>query len=213
MKERAMKDFINRKPKLISELCWKSYAIFIPLLKREDDWHFLFEVRSSNLRSQPDEVSFPGGSIEKGETAEQAALRECQEELILKDEQMKIWGRGDVLITPGGKRLDTFIGQLKDYNETFSTDEVKRVFSVPVNYFRENPPLITNNPIHMGLDDHFPLDWIPGGKDYDWQMGSYRVLFYPHKEAMIWGITARILTSALDLIDSYKLLDFLDRKG
>lgn len=206
-----MEDFKKRKPELISELCWRSYAIFIPLLQVEGDWHFLFEVRSSNLKNQPGEVSFPGGAVEEGEGPQEAALRECREELALNEGQMKILGRGDTLITPAGKRLETFIGLLTDYQNTYCTDEVSRVFTVPLSYFRENPPLITDNLISLKMAENFPLDWIPQGKNYPWQMGTYRVLFYPHKEALIWGITARLLHSALALIDEYQLIDYFPK--
>ena len=207
-----MEDFKKRKPELISELCWRSYAILIPLLQVEGDWHFLFEVRSSHLKNQPGEVSFPGGAVEEGEGPQEAALRECGEELALNEGQMKILGRGDTLITPAGKRLDTFIGLLTDYQNTYLPDEVSRVFTVPLSYFRENPPLVTDNPIGLKVADNFPLDWVPQGRNYPWQMGTYRVLFYPHPEALIWGITARILNSALDLIDHYQLLKDVDQR-
>ncbi|ABF36910.1 hypothetical protein MGAS2096_Spy1858 [Streptococcus pyogenes MGAS2096] len=37
----------------------KRYAVFLPLILVNDDWHVLYEVRSQHI-SQPGEVSFPG---------------------------------------------------------------------------------------------------------------------------------------------------------
>lgn len=52
-----------------------------PLVIRNDDLHVLFTLRSSSVGTHKGQVSFPGGHIDKGETAEQAAVRECIEEL------------------------------------------------------------------------------------------------------------------------------------
>ena len=57
-----------------------SYAVLCPLVERPDGLHLLFEVRSAALHRQPGEVCFPGGRMEAGETPEQCALRETEEE-------------------------------------------------------------------------------------------------------------------------------------
>ena len=45
------------------------------------DWNLTLTVRTSHLSAHAGQVSFPGGRVEPGETPEQAALREYQEEL------------------------------------------------------------------------------------------------------------------------------------
>lgn len=45
------------------------------------DWNVTLTVRTSHLSAHAGQVSFPGGRIEPGETPEQAALREYEEEL------------------------------------------------------------------------------------------------------------------------------------
>ena len=52
----------------------------------------LFEVRAAGLRHQPGEVCFPGGKIEKGEGAREAAARETCEELCLDRSGIEILG-------------------------------------------------------------------------------------------------------------------------
>ena len=61
----------------------RSMAVLLPLAEGPEGWQVLFEVRAAGI-SQPGEVCFPGGRIEPGETPEEAALRECREELDIR---------------------------------------------------------------------------------------------------------------------------------
>ncbi|KAB8028458.1 NUDIX hydrolase [Fluviispira multicolorata] len=73
-------------------------AIMIPILCPESDWHndivdiknwsLLFTIRSKNLKEHAGEVSFPGGRIEENESPYETALRECDEEIGLKKENI-----------------------------------------------------------------------------------------------------------------------------
>ncbi|HMA60291.1 MAG TPA: NUDIX domain-containing protein, partial [Halanaerobiales bacterium] len=56
------------------------YAVLVPMLRLEDKLHLIYEIRSEEIGTQPGEVSFPGGRIEEGETAREAAVRETEEE-------------------------------------------------------------------------------------------------------------------------------------
>ena len=50
-------------------------AVCIPLIDTADGFDVLFEIRSSQIQSQPGDVCFPGGMVEPGETEAQAAVR------------------------------------------------------------------------------------------------------------------------------------------
>ena len=75
----------------------RSYAVLVPLVEREDGIRVLYEVRAMTLRRQPGEVCFPGGHIEVGETPEQCALRETEEELGIPMDKIRVLGRLDFI--------------------------------------------------------------------------------------------------------------------
>ncbi len=70
----------------------RSYAVFLPLVWSDNQWQVLYEIRSESI-SQPGEVSFPGGGIDEGETAEEATIREVIEELDIQQEQIELLGK------------------------------------------------------------------------------------------------------------------------
>lgn len=59
----------TRIPKRIEQEKDKVSAVMIPLIKKNDGYHILFEVRSNKLSQQPGEICFPGGRREHDETS------------------------------------------------------------------------------------------------------------------------------------------------
>jgi 8-oxo-dGTP pyrophosphatase MutT (NUDIX family) len=82
-------------------------AVIILLFRRNGAWHLPLTERPATLSRHGGQVSLPGGSIDRGETSEQAALRELAEELGIT-ESVQILGRladcyiyaSDFLVTP-----------------------------------------------------------------------------------------------------------------
>lgn len=56
-------------------------AVMILLFPKPTGWHLPLIVRPDTLVDHPGQVSLPGGAVDPGETSQQAALRELQEEL------------------------------------------------------------------------------------------------------------------------------------
>ena len=81
--------FGGHTPSLLGEK--RRYAVLCPLVEREDGLHFLYEVRSRTL-SQGGEVCFPGGRMEPGESPEECALRETEEELAIPAREITLLG-------------------------------------------------------------------------------------------------------------------------
>lgn len=183
----------NYVPKPIKEMELKHYAVLIPLIKKEDTYHVLFQVRSKSLSRQPGEICFPGGKVEPKETSKEAALRETKEELLLKDEHISYLGPLDYLVTPYGTRIDPFLGELKDYQGTYSDAEVDSVFTVPLSFFKETQPLTVENVLQTKIKEDFPTDLVPKGNQYPWAKGKSYVHFYEYEGHVIWGLTAKLL--------------------
>lgn len=82
------------EPKPLGEQ--RQYAVFLPLVwnSRSGIWEVLYQVRSESI-SQPGEVSFPGGAVEKEESLEEAAVRETMEELNISAKEVDVWGEID----------------------------------------------------------------------------------------------------------------------
>ncbi|MEX0818790.1 MAG: CoA pyrophosphatase [Pirellulaceae bacterium] len=68
-------------------------AVLLLLYPRERSWHLPLTVRPTTMRSHGGQVSLPGGVIEAGETVEEAALRECCEELGECGSEVQTLGR------------------------------------------------------------------------------------------------------------------------
>lgn len=68
-------------------------AVLLLLYPGPAAWHVPLTVRPKSMSSHGGQVSLPGGLIEPGETAEQAALRECCEELGDAGAEVRMLGR------------------------------------------------------------------------------------------------------------------------
>ena len=195
------KKFLTRKGAIIGKYC--NASVLVPLLELEGKIHLLFEVRASHLTVQPDEISFPGGRVEKGESYQEAACRETMEELCLRRQQIEIFGELDYLFTPYNLIIYPFIGFLKNISTIeelkSSKSEVAKVFTVPLDFFLNHKPAEYQVEIHPYPCKGFPYHLIKNGRDYNWRNGKYPVYFYHYNEYIIWGITARILRNFLEI--------------
>jgi len=175
-------------------------AVMVPLLQRGGRWHMLFEKRSSAVR-QGGELCYPGGIVEKGETPEEAALRECTEELLIEREQMDTPIPMFALTGPGGINVFSYLCVLHGYRGTWSADEVDHTFTVPVEELLKCRPLTGHGRLRTVLDQDFPYALIPGGQDYPFRDIPKTFYFYRTKEGTIWGMTAQILRAVLPLLE------------
>lgn len=174
---------------------YRYYSVLIPVIKKDEEVHLLYEVRSENLRSQPGEVCFPGGRIEAEENPEATAIRETCEELGVTPDQIEIYGEIESLITPFNVVIYLFVGELKVDNINtlnFNEDEVQRVFTVPIKHFLEHDPDAYCVESQFTFPEDFPFHKVPRGRSYNWRNGYYPILFYDYAEEVIWGMTARM---------------------
>nr|WP_288662874.1 LysR substrate-binding domain-containing protein [uncultured Anaerostipes sp.] len=119
----------TRIPKRIEQEKDKVSAVMIPLIKKNDGYHILFEVRSNKLSQQPGEICFPGGRREADETSMEAAIRETCEELLVSKSDIELYGPLDYFLSPAGLRIDPYLGELVNYDGQYSNDEVSEIFT------------------------------------------------------------------------------------
>lgn len=190
----------NRKSNICDNASYKEFSILVPLIEGSEGHSLLFEVRAESLNHQPNEICFPGGRIEASENSEKAAIRETSEELLIPEDRIELLGELDKLVTPFDILIYSYAGILHDYQGSYSRDEVKETFLVPLAFLMEAEPSCHYIDVQMTPGDDFPYEMIQQGSSYTWKSGKYPVYFYVYKERIIWGITARIIKNFIDIL-------------
>lgn len=171
------------------------YAVFVPLINKDDAPHLLFQVRSANLRHQPGEVAFPGGRVEPGESFQEAALRETCEELGTEPEDLQIYGPLEIQFNALSRMIFPFVGTIKNYEEdklNLNPCEVEKVVTIPLEFFRNTEPQIHHMYYRGGMEEGFPVERIRNHESYQDRTLMVPVYFYEYEGLNIWGLTAKI---------------------
>jgi 8-oxo-dGTP pyrophosphatase MutT (NUDIX family) len=94
---------------------------------------FLITRRASKLRSHPGQWALPGGRLDPGETTEQAALREVDEEVGVKLDPSDVLGLLDDYVTRSGYVITPIVAWAGPQCETEADpDEVAAIYRVPL---------------------------------------------------------------------------------
>lgn len=193
----------GRHIKIQNETDFSPAAVVLPLLEDNGELSVLFEVRAAQLAWQPGEICFPGGRIESGDVEpERAAERETYEELRLPPGGLRLLGPLDYLVSPIGVIIYPFAGYIANPATIRpSADEVAAVFTVPLRFFLETEPLSAQMEVATRPLPGFPVEMVAAGYPPDWRRrATYPVLFYRYGEHVIWGLTARIMYSFVELV-------------
>ena len=177
----------------------KNFAVLCPFVELDGQTHLIFEVRSRNVR-QGGEVCFPGGAMEQGETAEQCALRETEEELGIPPEEVRLFGRSDFLANQENFLLRPVLGVVSPAGFAAirpSRAEVAEVFTVPLRFFCETPPQVYHYDLEARVPGDFPYEKVGISRDYPWRGGRVSVPIWEYEGHIIWGMTGRILWDLL----------------
>ncbi len=94
---------------------------------------FLITRRASRLRNHPGQWALPGGRLDPGETPEQAALREVEEEVGIALVPQDVVGQLDDYATRSGFVITPVVAWAGPERETvMDPDEVAAVYRVPL---------------------------------------------------------------------------------
>jgi 8-oxo-dGTP pyrophosphatase MutT (NUDIX family) len=173
---RAVRSDIDLNPGLVlPERTLRPAAVLVPVIARPEGATVLLTRRADTLASHTGQIAFPGGRLDAGETAVQAALREADEEVALSPSAVEVLGLGDIYETGTGFRITPVVGWIAEPPSlSASADEVAELFEVPWAFLMD----VANH-----RRDH--LDPDVGPRRWFWAM--------PFEERYIWGVTAGIL--------------------
>jgi len=156
--------------------------VLIPLLVKENEWHVLVTQRTQAVEHHKGQISFPGGACEPEDTGLLAtALRETHEEIGIPSEMVEILGTLDDFATITSFVVTPFVGIIPHpYAYDINQQEVAQVIEVPLSFLC--------NPDHLRTER----------REYDGH--QHDVLFWDYGPHAIWGATARMLKSFLELV-------------
>ncbi|MBI0030087.1 CoA pyrophosphatase [Gilliamella sp. B14384G15] len=177
-------------------------AVLIPIVKVDNQLHLLFQIRSHKLKWQPGDICFPGGKVEIEDiNPEQTAKRETCEELGLSINEITILGQLPKFIATLGMIIYPFVGKIDSIDDLkLNFDEVESIFTVPLEWFKNNQPLHATMQVGHKPDNDFPYNLLPN-RSKDWQKRSeHLVYFYHYNNYIIWGLTAQIIKQFINII-------------
>jgi 8-oxo-dGTP pyrophosphatase MutT (NUDIX family) len=161
-----------------------------------DDGRLLLTERAHQMRSHPGQVSFPGGSIDPGETAVEAALREAEEETGLDPAGVEVFGElPELWLPPSNFSVTPVLGWWRAPSPVRVVDpgEVHAIHQVRL------ADLLQHD--HRILVRH-PSGWV-----------GPAFLIGPDRDVILWGFTAGVITRLFDFLgwatpwDDYEIRD------
>ena len=108
-------------------------AVLVPVLLAPKGASLVYTLRKDDLNDHAGQVSFPGGIPEpRDESLLETALREAEEEIALRPENVKVIGELEELYIPPSKFLvSPFVGLLsREAEMTLDPEEVEEIFYV-----------------------------------------------------------------------------------
>ncbi|MDA3809521.1 MAG: CoA pyrophosphatase [Spirochaetaceae bacterium] len=206
---------LPEEPGIMNSSNYLKSAVLASLYTKENELHLIFQKRNSSIR-QGSEICFPGGRFdeEKDKNMLETSVRETMEEMGINRENIIVLGQTDTLVAPMGAIISCFLGELKitDLSElNINKDEVERIFSVPLKWFLDNPPLEYN--VHMEIKPEYtdkngnevillPVEelGLPDRYRKPWGLKNHKIYAYKTNGETIWGITAQMTKHICELL-------------
>ena len=173
--------------KFLTERKLRKAAVLIPIIERDGQANVLLTQRTEHLSSHSGQIAFPGGKIDEGESNEQAALREANEEVGLNPADVEILGTFGNYYSGSGYSVAPVVGMVKGIPElTINENEVADVFEVPLSFL-------------MDSTNHIRESRIWREKEITYYTMPYQdTSIDPPVERRIWGLTAGIIRQVQD---------------
>ena len=165
-------------------------AVMVLLYPKGGEYCILLNKRSEQVEHHKGEISFPGGARDpEDRDSLETALRETEEEMGINRDDITVIGEMDEVVTRSNFLMNVFTGTIKyPYPFKPSAIEIAEVLEFPVSALIDP----ANRRTETRWDDGHPAT-------------SYS---YVHQEHVVFGATARILQSCIDILDGR-----LEREG
>lgn len=147
----------------------------------------LLTRRSGKLRNHAGQWAFPGGGIDEGESPEQTALRELEEEVGLKLSTDRVLGYLDDFVTRSGFHIVPVViwgGEVEQLQK--NSQEVASLHRIPCSeLFRSDAPVL-----EQSNHDANPILYMPVGDT--WIATPTAAILYQFREVALAGRAIRV---------------------
>ncbi len=157
-------------------------GVLVLLYPRKGRLHLVLTRRTDQVDYHKGQISFPGGRQEKGETLEQTAKREAQEELDIDPASFRILGRLTPLYIPPSNYCIYPVLAISESRPDFRPFrlEVAEVLEIPLDHLMDFHTVQREMRIIRGIEVEVP--------------------FYAFGEHKIWGATAMVLAELVEVL-------------
>ncbi len=159
-----------------------SAGVMVLLYPKQGELNVLLNKRTNRVEHHKGEISFPGGARDPEDaTILDTALRETEEEMGIKREDVEVIRQLDQVSTRSGFAITPFVGAIPpSYPFASSNIEVAEILEVPLSGLLDPANLRENVSVR---DRGMSIEYA-----------------YSYGEHLVWGATARILTQFLGLV-------------
>jgi len=148
---------------------------------------YILTTRTAKLSSHAGQRAYPGGRVDPGETAEQAALRELEEEVGLRLDAGCILGRLDDYATRSGYVITpVVVWGGSEISLTANPDEVEKIHRIPLDeLLRDDVPIL-----EAIAESEHPVLKMPLGDQ--WFAAPSAAIAYQFREVALLGRNTRV---------------------
>lgn len=117
----------------------KEAAVLVSFLNRDETPNIVLTKRTLSLSNHKGQIAFPGGRIDEDDLSPaHAAMRETNEEIGIKQAQIKLLGKLPIYQTVTGYNITPIVGELfPPYIFNKAKEEVDEIFELPFHFMMD----------------------------------------------------------------------------